>query len=251
MAETTELDRVSPTIAPQATPALRQRWHHLLFLHWPVEPQKLRPLLPAGLDLDLFEGRAWVSLVPFTMSGVRPILVPPLPIVSSFHEINVRTYVHHGGRDPGVYFFSLDASSGLAVALGRTFFHLAYVEAEIRFELARETPPIVEVESRRTGEPGRGAGMRARWTPHDAPFQAEFRSLDFFVLERYLLFAADGDRVWRGQVHHPPYRIQAVTVEGLEENLLAAAGIERPDVPPLAHYSAGVDVDVFAAERVR
>ena len=104
------IDRVSPTLRPRRWSVMRHRWAHLLFLHWAVPPEQLRPLLPPGLDLDTFEGRAYVGLVPFTMTGVRPVLLPPLPLLSSFHETNVRTYVHRRGRDPGVWFFSLDAA---------------------------------------------------------------------------------------------------------------------------------------------
>src|SRR3954452_22862335 len=110
---------------------MRQDWHPLLFLHWVVSPEGLRPLVPAGLDLDLFEGKAYVGLIPFTMTGVRPPGLPPLGGMSRAHEVNVRTYVHHGGRNPGVWFFSLDANHLLAVKLARWLFKLNYYHARI------------------------------------------------------------------------------------------------------------------------
>lgn len=246
----TELDRVSPTIEPPGAAVMHQSWHHLLFLHWPIDPALVRPLVPEPLELDLWEGKAWVGLVPFTLSGVRPILVPPLPFLSSFHEVNVRTYVHHGGRDPGVWFFSLDASQALAVAGARALYHLEYLQADIRFELAREEPPIVAVEARRSDERGRPAHLRARYAPYGAADAAKFRSGEFFLVERYVLYAHQDGRLWRARVHHAPYRIQTATVEDLEETYLAAAGLERPTAPPVAHYSRGVDVKVYAPERV-
>ena len=132
------IDRVTPTLEPNQQVVMRQDWHHLLFLHWEIPPSELQALLPAGLDLDTFEGKAYVGLVPFTLTGVRPILTPPLPWISSFHEVNVRTYVHRNGRDPGVWFFSLDASSSIAVAAARAAYKLPYFHSHIDFSASSE-----------------------------------------------------------------------------------------------------------------
>ena len=125
------VDRLAPAVRPPRRAVMRQNWRHLLFLHWVVSPERLRPLVPAGLDLDLFEGRAYVGLVPFTMTDVRPLWAPAVAGLSNFHETNARTYVHRAGRDPGVWFFSLDAANPVAVALARAFFHLPYHHARI------------------------------------------------------------------------------------------------------------------------
>src|SRR5262249_24091783 len=127
------IDRVAPTLEPGARAVMHQNWHHLLFLHWEVPPQELQRLIPSELTIDTFEGKAYVGLVPFTMSGVRPVLTPPLPWISSFHEINVRTYVHFRRKDPGVWFFSLDASSSIAVAAARATYKLPYFHSKIDF----------------------------------------------------------------------------------------------------------------------
>src|SRR5438477_7555262 len=118
------IDRVSPTLEPDQPVVMRQSWHHLLFLHWEIPLEQLRPLLPASLDVDTFEGKAYVGLIPFTVRGVRPLLMPPLPGISSFHEVNVRTYVHRRGKGPGVWFFSLDASNRIAVTAARMMYKL-------------------------------------------------------------------------------------------------------------------------------
>src|SRR4051794_36864353 len=102
------IDRIAPTVRPDRRPVMRQNWHHLLFLHWALPPDQVRALVPESLDLDLYEGQAYVGLVPFTMTGVRPVWSPPIAPISNFHETNVRTYVHVEGRNPGVWFFSLD-----------------------------------------------------------------------------------------------------------------------------------------------
>ncbi len=120
------IDRIRPTLRPRRLAVMRMNWRDLLFLHWPVPAVILRALIPPQLELDLFEGTAYVGLVPFTMTGVRPVGVPPVPGLSSFHETNVRTYVRLGDRDPGVWFFSLDAANPIAVKLARSLFHLPY-----------------------------------------------------------------------------------------------------------------------------
>src|SRR6476646_1279096 len=145
---------------------MRQDWHHLLFLHWEIPPQELQALVPPELTIDTFDGIAYVGLVPFTLTGVRPVGVPPLPWVSSFHEINVRTYVHREGRDPGVWFFSLDASSALAVAAARAAYKLPYFNALIDFQASHDPMPLIDFHSRREDPHGAmPANCRARYQP--------------------------------------------------------------------------------------
>src|SRR5437870_3076049 len=114
-ASSDSIDRLSPTVRPVGRAVMRQSWRHLLFLHWEVAPEELRPHLPPGLELDLYEGKAYLGLILFTMTGVRAEGAPAIPLLSRFHETNLRTYVHAAGRDPGVWFFSLDAANAAAV----------------------------------------------------------------------------------------------------------------------------------------
>jgi len=226
---------------------MRQNWLQLLFLHWVVASERLRPLVPAGLDLDLFEGRAYVGLVPFTMTGVRPVWAPAVPGLSNFHETNVRTYVHRAGRDPGVWFFSLDAANPVAVALARAFFHLPYHHARMRLALE---PEAISYASQRLQRGSRPAACAVRCTPVGSAAPARAGTLEHFLAERYLLYAAHHDRLYRGQVHHTPYPLQPAEVPALDETMLATAGIERPDEPLLAHFARGVNVEVFPLTRV-
>ena len=138
---------------------MTQTWHELLFAHWPIAPDALRPLVPSILPLDTYEGQCWVGIVPFHMSNVRPRWVPPLPKLSRFVELNVRTYVTLHGIS-GVYFFSLDASNPIAVALARTFFHLPYFNALMSTERLDDT---IHYSSRRNhrGAPQKGV-LQAR-----------------------------------------------------------------------------------------
>ena len=238
---------------PDAPVLMHQNWHHLLFLHWEVPPHELQALLPHGLDLDTFDGKAYVALVPFTISGVRPSFVPPLPLISSFHEVNVRTYVHRGGKDPGVWFFSLDASSALAVTAARAMYKLPYFDASITFAASEEPLPSIEFQSRRDDPRGTmPANGHVIYKPSDGVItHASPGTLEFFLLERYVLYAAD-DRhnLDRARVYHQPYPIERAEVIALEETLVWAAGIRRGEEAPLRHYAKEVNVKVYALERL-
>src|SRR5687768_16585095 len=187
------IDRISPTLEPDQQVLLHQNWHHLLFLHWEIPPQALQALIPPRLTLDTFEGKAYVGLVPFTLTGVRALLTPPLPWISSFHEVNVRTYVHLEGRDPGVWFFSLDASSAIAVAAARAMYKLAYFDAEIDFTATDDPLPEIAIRAHRNDRRGRSpANAHVSYWPVEGAVQpAPVGSLEHFLVERYILYASD------------------------------------------------------------
>lgn len=232
---------------------MRQNWHHLLFLHWEISPNDLQGLLPAGLDLDTFEGKAFVGLIPFTMTGVRPVFTPPLPWASSFHEVNVRTYVHRGGRDPGVWFFSLDASSTLAVSTARGAYKLPYFYSEIEMRASDDPLPSIDFQSDRNDSRGvMPAHSHILYRPLEGSVQAAAPgTLDFFLVERYVLYAVDENRqLHRARVHHQPYLLQPAEVSELEETLVWAAGIRRSQDAPIRHYARGVNVKVYVLEKV-
>ena len=128
------IDRIAPTLRPPGRPAGFQRWRQLLFLHWKVDPKALAASLPAGLELDLHEGEAWIGIVPFTMRDVSPWWSPSVPGISNFHELNVRTYVHREGV-PGVWFFSLDAANSIAVGIARSRWRLPYHKASMTMDV--------------------------------------------------------------------------------------------------------------------
>ena len=231
---------------------MRQDWHHLLFLHWEIPLSELQALLPAGLDLDTFEGKAYVGLVPFTLTGVRPILTPPLPWISSFHEVNVRTYVHRNGRDPGVWFFSLDASSSIAVAAARAAYKLPYFHSHIDFSASSEAIPQIEFRSRRDDSRGAmPASAHARYAPNDTPVtRAPVGSLEFFLVERYVLYTIDEEHnLYRARVHHQPYPVQRADLRELDDTLVWAAGIRKQEEPQHRHYAREVNVKIYLLER--
>ena len=234
-------------------PVMYQNWHHLLFLHWEVSPADLQTMLPPGLTVDLHDGKAWVGLIPFTLSGVRPVMMPPLPGVSTFHEVNVRTYVRARNGDPGVWFFSLDASSSIAVEAARLAYKLPYFKATIEFAAKGEALPLVDFTSHR--EDPRGAmpaHAHIRYQPVEGPARAAAPgTIEHFLIERYVLYAQDSEhQLWRARVEHPPYLIQRAEVTELDETLVWASGVRRPDDVPLRHYAREVNVAIHLPERV-
>jgi uncharacterized protein len=246
------IDRLTPTRRPAGRPVAHQSWSLLTFLHWPVPVELLAPLVPRCLTLDTFAGQAFVGVVPFTMTRVQPGW---LPFPLAFHETNVRTYVHRDGRDPGVWFFSLDAANALAVAAARSAWGLPYHYA--RMSVARGVDGVVEYTSvRRTLGRRAGARCSVRTRPLGAPAPAAADSLEHFLLERYYMYVYAPGRggrpgeLWRGQVHHTPYPAQRAEVELSEESLCAAAGIARTSDAPLAHFASGVDVEIFPLARL-
>ncbi|HEV7238907.1 MAG TPA: DUF2071 domain-containing protein [Thermoanaerobaculia bacterium] len=247
------IDRISPTLEPDEQVLMHQNWHHLLFLHWEIPPQELQALIPPRLTIDTFEGKAYIGLVPFTMTGVRPILTPSLPWISSFHEVNVRTYVHLEGRDPGVWFFSLDASSRIAVAAARAAYHLAYFAAEMDFRVGEGALPTIEFDSRRDDARGTmPANAHIRYRASEGPTKpAAPGTLEHFLIERYILYAQDDDRrLFRARVHHQPYPVQRAEVLALDETLVWASRVRRTENVDLRHYAREVNVKVYPLKKV-
>lgn len=233
----TTIDRIAPTLRPEGRPDGWQRWRELLFVHWEVDPAAVRALVPEGLELDLWEGRALVGVVPFRMRGVRPWWLPR-PFAQSFLELNVRLYVTHEGR-PGVYFLSLDAASWTAVKAARAGWSLPYFHARMAVERAGDR---VRYSSERIGG---GASLRADYRVGRALGPSEPGSLQFFLLERYLLFVEREGRIRCGQVAHTPYRAFDATLLSLEQTVVSAAGLTHGEAPFSVHFSPGVDVEVF------
>lgn len=225
-----------------------QRWSELSFLHWRFPADAIRPLLPPGLELDTFAGEAYVGLVPFTMTGVRPVWAPPCKPLSNFHETNVRTYVHYKGRDPGVWFFSLDAANMPAVRIARALWKLPYHFARMSLETAHGE---ITYTSERLWPGPIPAGCSVRTRPVGPITTAAIGTLEHFLAERYILYAYARSRLYAGRVHHTPYPLQRAELLSLDETLLKAADLTRPDLQPLVHYARGVDVRVFPLRPVQ
>ncbi|MCF3651312.1 YqjF family protein [Synoicihabitans lomoniglobus] len=239
--------RLAARDRPASSPVMYQRWQDLLFLHWRWDPAAIQATLPAGLTVDTFEGDAWVGIVPFWMRAVRPRFLPPLPGLSWFQELNLRTYVHDARGRPGVWFYALDCNQPLAVILARSLFGLNYVHARQTGCLPTSHRPA-EFHSLRRAT---GGVSHFRYESVGATRTAAPGSLEFFLVERYRLFAQRRGRLWSGRVWHPPYAISAVDVDQAETALWVDHGFPSPDRPAdHAVMSSGVNVSVYPLQPV-
>jgi uncharacterized protein YqjF (DUF2071 family) len=232
-----------PWPLPDRPWAMAQTWADLLFVHWPVDAAQLRPHVPAGLELDLRDGQAWLGVTPFRLEGLRLRGTVPLPYVSRFLEINVRTYVTRAGR-PGIWFFSLDATSQGAVEVARRVYRLPYHHMRASYE-ARGLS--LRWRSSRT-DAARPYVFEASCRAVDGPAPAAPGSLEAFLTERYCLYAAAAGEVYRAEIHHPPWPLQTAALD-LDLTTMTPDGIDLPADAPLAHFSARQDVVLWRLER--
>jgi len=237
------IDRILPRQRPNEKIKGYQSWRNLAFLHWEVPVEELEPLLPEGLQPDLFEGKAYVGLVPFEMRDVRPVWCPKA-LGFNFLETNVRTYVLHK-NEPGVFFFSLDATSLTAVKIARWVWHLPYFHSAMTFSNEQTT---YEYGLKRTNHIQSKVKIKSgQALPPSRP-----DSLEYFLLERYLLFTQLRGQILRGQVHHIPYPARDAELINCDDQLVEASGfsglISSPD---LVHFSEGVDVEIYPLKSIR
>ena len=228
---------------------LAMSWHDLLFLHWPVPVSRLRPLIPAELQIDTFDGQAWLGFVPFTMTGVRPRYVPSLPGMSRFAEFNVRTYVIAQGK-PGVWFFSLDAANPRMVWLARRTFHLPYYNA--RISIRKDAQGWIHYQTTRIHRGTEPVSFQGSYRPTGTAYRAKPGTLDYWLTARYCLYAEKTKgRVFRGEIDHAPWKLQRAEAELGENTMAEPLGIELPDTAPLLHFSERIDVQAWMLRPVK
>ena len=236
-----------PWPLPDAPWVQGQTWRDLLFAHWPVEVEALRALVPPALEIDTFEDRAYLGIVPFQMEDVAPRGVPALPRISAFPEVNVRTYVRHAGID-GVLFLSLDAGDRLAVEGARRGFHLPYFQASMSIERDADR---VHFRSERRDRRGRPASIDVDYRPFGPVTLAERGSLDDWLTARYRLFAVDGrGRLTRTEIRHAPWPLRPAEAEFRVETLAVAQGVRLSDEPPHLLFAELLDVRAWWPRRV-
>jgi uncharacterized protein YqjF (DUF2071 family) len=226
-----------PWPLPEGTWVQAQTWDHLLFAHWRVDHDSLRAIVPEQIPIDTFDDSAWLGITPFRITGFRLRGLPPAPIVSSFPEINVRTYSTMDGK-AGIWFFSLDTSNRLAVEAARLAYRLPYHHARISDVRRGDRIDYRSVRS--------GAQFDATYGPDGAVESVQPGSLEYFLTERYCLYTVHDGAVHRAEVHHPPWPLQAAEAE-IRENTMAPVALKGE---PLLHYSERQDVVIWPLERL-
>lgn len=237
----------SPALRPRGPWVMAQTWHNLLFAHWPVAPEVLRPHLPPGLTLDTFDGQAWVGLILFRLSGIRLRGCPPVPLMAAFPEMNVRTYIHDEGR-PAIFFLSLDADNRLGIELAKRWYHLPYLRARMTF---RADGDQVAFTSHRTAPSAPFATCSGSYGPTGPAAYSAPGSLEHWFTERYRFYSVDGSGgLHRGDIYHDPWPLQPAAAD-LQANTMAQAhGIPLPSSAPLCHYARHMPAVFWLPERV-
>lgn len=226
-------------------PLMHQTWGKLLFMHWRIDEKLLRPLIPESLEVETFDGSAWIAIAPFTMWDIRafPPFIPPIPGLNSAHELNVRTYVNYN-HIPGVWFFSLDCNSAVAVLGARTFFHLPYYNAEIKLE---QDGQLIDYALKRKDDPP--AAFEASWEIGDKLPYSHPGSLEFFLTERYCLYSEDDGKLFRARIHHQPWPLQKAELRSFESSMIESQGLPTPKGDPLLHYCEELSVEIWQLEK--
>jgi uncharacterized protein len=206
--------------------------------------EAIRRLVPEPLAVDTFDGSAWLGITPFRVSGLRLRGTLPVPRLSRFLELNVRTYVTFEDK-PGIFFFSLDAERPFAVGAARRTYKLPYFRA--RMTATRRNGEIrYRSERREAGD--RPFAFRADYRAVGPSFHASPASVESFLTERYCLYVVEDGTVRRADIHHPPWPLQAAEAE-IQENTMPPDGLALPAEEPLLHFSERQDVVIWSLER--
>jgi len=237
-----------PWPLPRRPWVMAQRWEEVLLMHWSLPAAVLRGRLPPGLTLDTFAGEAWLSIVPFRMLGVRPRGVPPVPWLSAFPELNIRTYVTAGNK-PGVYFFSLDAANPVAVSVARHWTNLPYFRAAMSTHWENGW---IHYRSRRTHAGAPPAALRMRYQPTGVATVAEPGTRAAWLTSRYCFYVDDiHGRITRLEVDHAPWSLQPAACEIKHNTMTTPLAIDLPEQPALLHYARALDVRTWQPARIR
>lgn len=242
-----------PRPLPSGRWAITQRWNDLLFAHWPIPPAKMAALLPDWLQVDTFQGSAWLGAVPFWLDRIKIRGVPTIPGARSFPDLNLRTYVRDTFTGtPGVYCFSLDASNLLAAAIGRSFYHLPYYWSEMHLEPRSEREFAFYSRRRFSTRPVifkaryRGLGPSSRLAEHRAG------TLEYFLTERSCLFSSNrAGQPIRANLHYVSWPLEEAEAEIERNDLAASIGLTLPDMDPVLHYSRRQAVYIWPRQLAR
>ncbi|WLR52074.1 DUF2071 domain-containing protein [Bacillus tianshenii] len=245
-----ELSKVDhrPYALPVSSWVMTQTWEDLLFMHWPLPVDVLRPFIPEQLEVDTFDGKAWIAVVPFYMNHIQLRGLPEVPGARSFLELNVRTYVKYRNQS-GVYFFSLDANHLPAVMVARSIFHLPYLTAKMTMKKAESAIQLASVRSHRGFSK---SALDLSYRPVSESYSASYGSIEHWLTERYCLFTVKKNNVYRGDIHHIKWSLQVAEAD-IRKNTLVPFIQEQPyfNEKPLLHYSKHIRAFIYPMSKVK
>lgn len=227
---------------PHGPWVMTQKWDHLLFMHLPVSKEVMKKQIPEDLEVDTFDGEAWITIIPFKISDMRLRKMPPIPFLRSFLELNVRTYVRRNGL-PGVYFFSLDADKLLAV-LGARIATLPYFYAKMKMKKRADT---FHYSTTRRGSSD--AFFKGSYHPISESYFPEKGSLTYWLLERYYLWSYKGGALFRGDIHHSQWEIHDAEAAIMKQDMIPFLP-ENVHEKPLLHYASSKRVLFWPIKKV-
>jgi uncharacterized protein len=232
---------------------MSQRWNDLLFAHWPIRASEVAPLLPDGLEIDVFQGSAWIGIVPFWMDKIRLRGLPPIPGARETPELNLRTYVRDTRTGTaGVYFLSLDVANLVGVVVGRSIFHLPYYWAQMSLKPRGEREFSFYSRRLLSRRPVQFAARYRGLGPTHKLVQTRPGTIEYFLTERYCLFTRDAlGRLLRADIHHSPWPLEEAEAEISQNDLAEQFGLKLPDTPPLLHYARHLAVYIWSAQLVQ
>jgi uncharacterized protein YqjF (DUF2071 family) len=247
MSEVSLKNRLAVRERPNEIPIMHQRWQNLLFLHWAYDQDKIQNTLPPGLKVDTFQGKAYITMSPFSMKDLSVAFLPPIPGIDSYIEVNVRTYVYDKNDTPGIWFYSLDLNSFYFSKLARKTFSLPYFYSDLN---AKSYLNRMNIEGKRIDQPETKINFSYNLA-YENNYEAEVESLEFFLIERYVLFSFESNQLNFGKVNHQPYKISNAEVFEYNSNLLKVNSFEIEGKQPNAmHFCKDIEVDIFSLKSV-
>ncbi len=232
-----------PYPLPNKSWLMKQTWYDLLFMHWEIPVSHLLPFIPAGLECDTFQEKAYIGIVPFGMSNIRYRFLPPIPFTSAFLELNVRTYVKKNNI-AGVLFLSLDAANPIAVEVARAFFYLPYFNAKMSL---KKQGSKIYYSSTRKDKRGNPASLKIEYQPTSKIYHSIPNTLEHWLTERYCLYSINKKGIlYRTDIHHIPWPLQEAKAKILENTMAQSHGIAIPNVSPILHFAEKIEVAIYA-----
>ncbi|MGG1677746.1 YqjF family protein [Neobacillus sp. NRS-1170] len=227
---------------------MRQTWKNLLFLHWPISLEKLRPYVPSSLQIDTYNGSAWLGVILFVIEGIYPRGISSVSVTPKFPEINVRTYVQCDGK-PGIYFLSIDVQNWASLNIAKRWYRLPYYSSEISFQKEGQS---FQCQSVRKGNANTIISFKGKYFPVSEVYFPKEGTLDHWLTERYCLYSStNGVNIYCGEIHHQPWPLQKAEIEIVNNTLFTPFHFDLSEVKPTAYFSEGVDSLIWNIKKGR